>query len=168
MTTTTDTPLQQAAHEARSYLYFSGPEGRDPEHPERDGLRPNVWLPKKGAPDWLSDMCHGAHGDMMPDDQRYAMIVEALDALEEWDDVDEARDSLEAPIYTHELTEWLGSSGYRPCYVDEAREEFGPAPTTEGIVFDLARGWLMEAWEVFDAVHRCLEERAEESEDDDG
>ena len=163
MTTETQTDLQRAAHDALVWFHYTGQAGTG--HDGRE-VRPNIWTTRgENTPEWVRDLCHDAHGDMMPDDVRYGMIPDALSALEEYGDEDEARDSIEAPIYTSKLTDWLGSRADRTSYVDEARQEFEPSDM--GIVGDLMRGWLMEAWEVFDSVQGSLEDRAESEAEDD-
>lgn len=98
--------------------------------------------------DELQNLCHEAHGDMLPDDWRYSFIVEALDAIADEDDEDAARDSLEPDIYTSALTNWLGSHNSRLEYCDEAQADFGPAK-----VFELLQwGQQAERLEVFDTV----------------
>ena len=48
-------------------------------------------LPQKDAPQWFTDLCHYAHGDMLPDDWRYEFIQDALNALENDDDDENER-----------------------------------------------------------------------------
>lgn len=111
---------------------------------------------------WVQDICLEAHGDMSPDDWRYAFIVESLDALSENDDPEDI--NLEADIYVSELAKWLGSHGHRPGYCDEAMEEEGLSFTT---TVDLMQaGQLRETREVFDSIRSSLEARAEATEDD--
>lgn len=52
---------------------------------------------KDGSPAWMTSIVQHAHGGMFPDDWRYALIERAADAIAENDDIDNARDSLEAP-----------------------------------------------------------------------
>jgi len=63
MTTQRDR-VQQLAAEANTYL-------------KRDTAR-DILLPADGAPDWFTDLCRHAHGDMMPDDWRYEFLQDAL------------------------------------------------------------------------------------------
>ena len=121
------------------------------------------WARESNEDDWIQSLCFEAHGDMLPEDWRYRFIVEALDALSEFDDPDEARDSLEASIYNHELTDWLGSHGHRPGYVDEACEEFG---FHGGTIERIQWGMLSEKWEVFDSVLASIEEQLEGDNDE--
>lgn len=133
------------------------------KHFERVKRRPDdeeyIHVQKTGAPEWVNDLCQEAHGDMFPDDLRYSFIVEVLDALADADDLDTARDELEPDVYTHDLTGWLHSRNDRQSYVDDARSEYGNEGTLSD---DLARGQLMEKYEVFDAVRSFLDERADE------
>lgn len=116
------------------------------------------------APEWAEDLAHEAHGDMLPDDWRYRLIVDALHAIEENDDEDEARQQIEASIYNHELVDWLGSHGSRPEYCDEAAEEYG-TPATVGIMDRLSAGQLREREEVFGIVWQYLSDKADELND---
>ena len=119
-----------------------------------------------GAPDWVQPLCHAAHGDMLPDDWRYQAIVEVLDAISEADesaDPSEIRDTIEADIYTSDLTGWLHSRTDRYGYCDEAVEEYG-ADAVSGTIQLLQMGQSREYDEVFWAVWNWLSENTEESE----
>ncbi len=137
------------------------------ERQRYDGIHPTTKFRclKDGSPEWMTEVCHTAHGEMMPDDQRYAMIEEAVDAIAECDDIDDARDSLEADIYTHDLTAWLGSRTDRYSYADDAMEEWGS--DVKGIIQLLQLGQLAEKHEVFDLVVSALESELASREEDD-
>jgi hypothetical protein len=86
---------------------------------------------KSGSPEWMRDLCHAAHGDMMPDDFVYSLIPAIVESianhLEQNDDLEdyemhECADGL-VDVYTHDLTAWLGSRADRYCWIDEAKEE---------------------------------------------
>lgn len=114
------------------------------------------WCLTDGSPDWMKDLCHDAHGDMMPDDHRYSFIVGALTVLAE-DDQD--GDSIEADCYTADLTGWLQSRTDRFAYCDQAVEEgYGFTDT----VTLLALGQLMEKREVFELVKASLEAQVDD------
>jgi hypothetical protein len=118
---------------------------------------------KDDSPQWMTDVCHEAHGDMFPDDWRYSFIEDAVDALAENEDQDEARDSIEAEIYTHKLTSWLASRNDRYEYCDQALEEWG---TDIGGTFPLLQmGQSWEKEEVFSLVLSALEALADEDEE---
>lgn len=106
------------------------------------------------APQWTREMAHKAHGDMLPDDFRYEFIESALTAIADHNDLDDARDSIEADIYTSELTRWLDSRNDRLEYVNDATKEFGHA---ENLDMDLAMGQLLERQEVFSLIVEYLE-----------
>lgn len=75
------------------------------------------------------DICHKAHGDIMPDDYKYAFIVKALEQIANMTDDCEPVDCLyeiEADCYTSDLTAWLNSSNSRVYYLTEALEEYEP------------------------------------------
>lgn len=111
------------------------------------------------APDWMTDMAHEAHGDFMPDDHRYEFIHDALVALADNDDTDEARESIESDCYTSDLLAWLSSNLNRLGYVDQSIQEMGKC---DSLANDLMGGQLVEKLEVFDAVLSFLENKAEE------
>src|SRR6185437_3624197 len=56
---------------------------------------------KDGSPEWMTTVCRKAHDDarLLPDDCRYAFIEQAVDALANHEDTDDARSSLEPDIY---------------------------------------------------------------------
>ncbi len=149
-----DTRLQQLAAEARRNMIQDTRTSNDAK----------FWKVKDGAPDWIGIMCRDCHGTMFPDDWKYAFVVESLDALEDTDDPDEIQ--LEADIYNHELTAWLGSHGHRPGYCDEAAEEFGfEVSNGNGIIDLIGLGQLAEKNEVLGSVRQYLEEMVSEQEE---
>ena len=111
-------------------------------------------------PDWVRDLCHDAHGDMFPDDWRYSFIVEALDALEEGNDTEDAYGSIEPDVYSSEITGWLHSRADRYGYVDEATAE-GFIDEDADTLQRLMMGQLVEKLEVFHSVLASLEARIE-------
>ncbi len=131
----------------------------------------DYWKAKDGAPKWIKDLCQKAHDTggghlMLPDDFRYEFIVNALDALSEHEDENDALDSLEPDIYNSELHKWLSSHLERAGYVDEAVKEMG-GHSDNGIDGDIALGQLHEKREVFFHVKKALEDRLEEIEDEE-
>jgi hypothetical protein len=133
-----------------------------------DGTR--YWRLKSGRDQKVQDLVRDAHridGHLiLPDDYRYEFAKEALDAIAEYEDTDEARDSLEADIYTSDLTKWLGSNVYRPGYVDETMEEMGVRDGSD-IITQMQMGQLHEKEEVFDSVLKSLQEMADEQEEEE-
>jgi hypothetical protein len=124
----------------------------------------DILLPADGAPDWFTDLCHHAHGGMMPDDWRYEFIQDALNAPA--DGADEDRLDLDALYpYTADRLGWLSSNLDRSGYCDEAAEDAG-GPPGEVLAF-VAWGTACELREVFDLVRSGLEEIAEDECDDD-
>ncbi len=121
------------------------------------------WKFKDEAPEWCTDMAHEAHGDMLPDDWKYEFVSDALSALSENEDEDEARDSLEIPVYYHEQHAWLASNLNRTGYVDEARSELGTSDQNTDA--QIAAGMWMEQREVFDLVLSFLQNKVEEEDE---
>lgn len=124
---------------------------------------------RDGSPEWMSNAVMEAHGGILPDDWRYATTAAAAEWIAETLDNDPSADIEDGaefadsavPIYTADLTAWLGSHCSRPGYVDEAAEEFGPA---EDVLAGIGRGMYLEASEVYGATLHALQCRA----DDDG
>lgn len=124
---------------------------------------------RDGAPEWLHDLVHEAHGDMLPDDWRYDAIHSALGAIhdsgadtpDDCDDLEHEFADGEVDAYNGARVAWLGSHLQRGGYCDEAQEELGAS----GGVYDLiGAGQYMEAREVFASVLDSLRERFEELE----
>ena len=113
------------------------------------------WNRNRCAPEWIMELCQTAHGGMLPDDYRYRFIVQALDALEEAEDPDEARDGYEFEHRNYSLALWLGSHGHRFSYCDDWAEERGQPE--EDTYTRLAGGHLQERLEVLDLVRGSLE-----------
>jgi len=127
---------------------------------------------KDGSPAWVTEMVREAHDGFLPDDWRYACISAAVDAIDEaGEDADlsdvaaEFADS-QIDVYTADRLAWLSSSLRRSSYVDEAASE-GLVSAETDTVDRIGIGQYMEAHEVFAAVQRFLETRAEEAEDVD-
>jgi hypothetical protein len=145
--------IQELAKDALSFFY---------RKKRREDDENEIWVYRSDRPDWLQNLVHDAHGNMIPDDWRYSFIVEALNAIEENTDLDEACESLDSDIYTSDLTGWLHSRNDRVGYVTDARDELGRGEG--GLNEDNARGQLMEKYEVLNSVYKFLEELAEERE----
>ena len=116
------------------------------------------WTHNRCAPDWINELCHTAHGDMLPDDYRYKFIVQALNALEEAEDLDEAGHHWEFEPYLARLADWLGSHNHRFSYCDDWAEEMGQPEDTYHL---LAGGHLQERLEVLALVRGSLEQQLE-------
>ena len=123
------------------------------------------WTHGREAPEWIQDLTRAAHGtdahgapSMLGEDYRFAFIVEALDALEESEDTDEARSGYEFEPYHSRLADWLGSHAHRFEYCDEWAEEMGQPQDT---YHRLAGGHLQERLEVLDLVRGSLEAHLE-------
>jgi hypothetical protein len=135
--------VQELAREASTYL-------------RRDTAR-DILLPADDAPAWFTDLCHAAHGSMMPDDWRYEFIQDALAAIE--DGADEDQLDLDALYpYTADRLDWLASHLDRPGYCDEAADDVGGPPGD--ILALVAWGMDRELREVFDLVRTRIEEIA--------
>lgn len=128
---------------------------------------------KDRRPDWVQTLAMEAHGDMMPEDWRYATIGSALAFIAEVDGGEDAIEDgmhewadAEVDVYTGARLKWLASHLSRPGYVDGAAEEFGHDGPVD-IVALIGMGQYAEACEVYALVVSALRERAEEVSDDD-
>lgn len=130
------------------------------EQRTRDNGR-KFWVLKDGKPDWMQELCHEAHGDMMPDDWKYEFVLEAVAALSDADDPDDVQ--LEADIYNSDLLQWLASHLERAGYVDEA-VDYGIDSKDFDIMQCIALGQLREKEEVLSIVRSYLERKADEEE----
>lgn len=105
-----------------------------------------------------------AHGGMLPDDWKYEYIVDALDALVEHEDTDEARDALpESDVYHSDLLRWVSSHLERAGYVDEFTEEMEERME---MFASMQGGQRKEREEVFGLVLSYLEGMEDEDEEE--
>lgn len=118
------------------------------------------WYADK-CPDWVTTLNRAAHGDMLPDDYKYAFIVEALDAIAasgaetRWDieNLDKCEITLEADIYTADLLAWLASRNDRLSYCDDfAREMSDGTSDFADTLARIAGGQYTEKNEVLHSV----------------
>ena len=122
-----------------------------------------------GAPEWMQEAMHDAHGDMMPDDMRYSMIRKIAEAIAELDDDadfdDERGDIVDAvPSCYHDARfAWLASHNSRADYCDEAQAE-GIVAADARLSDRIAAGWYQEADEIYSALVQAIETQAEELE----
>ena len=151
--------IQELAREARAAF---SKETRD------DGSE--YWTHGLEAPEWIDTLTMAAHGTgpggMLPDDSRYAFIVDALDALEEAEDIDVAGQDWEFEPYYGRLVDWLGTyAGHRLEYCDEWAEEYGCPDESSRATFGagqlLQGGQLYERLEVLNLVRASLEAHLE-------
>lgn len=147
-TTPTFATIQDAAATMRGFFHTF-------KRNENDRI---LWRTQDDTPEWVTELCHTAHGDMLPDDWRYEFIVDALDAITETDrddtEADQADEHLNEYVYTSGLTAWLGSRADRYGYCDEAMAERGTEFT--GTIELLQIGIYAEQSEVLYAVKSAL------------
>lgn len=159
--------VQELASEAASWFERARRATGDTETgPREDGEQ--FTRCREGRPEWIAEMVQDVHGEMFPDDWKYACIWAALDAISESSDPDDYRAEFAddyVDVYTRQLMEWLESHSSRIGYCDEAAEEFG-AISDDGIVKRMQLGQYAEAEEVYGLVLRAIEARLEDIEDE--
>lgn len=112
-----------------------------------------------GSPEWMTDAIHAAHGDMMPDDWRYACIRGLCSSIADSSDPEDERGEIvdgEVDVYYVKLTAWLASHGARMGYCDSAIEE-GLCDPTRGVSAILQAGQYAEIDEVWGQLVSALE-----------
>lgn len=119
---------------------------------------------KDSAPDWMTDVCRDAHGRKLPDDFVFEVIVDSLNALVDYDDTQEANDSLEADFGNADLLAWVSSNLSRASYVNDAVQEFGMSESDFDLFKALQMGQLAEKQEIFGEVLDSLTEKLDEIE----
>lgn len=167
MTTNTETTIQRIAREASAQFHTLRDDKGEPVR--REGVE--VMIRDSNADDALQAMCREAHGDMFPDDWRYSFIVEALNMIEENENLDDCADEIYADVYTSDRLAWLASHLERAGYVDEAVNELGIGgePGRRGgfsVLECIAFGQIAERREVFEVVRAWCEAQADEADDE--
>ena len=126
---------------------------------------------KDGAPEWVTELVHRAHGDFLPDDWRYSTIRNAVGWIADESDPDEPGEfaDSEVDVYTGARLAWFGSNLNRAGYVDEALEEFGAREVSDSseLIELIGLGQYFEASEVFRLVVEALRDALEDADDDD-
>ena len=144
------TTIQEAAREAGEFFTTK----------QREGGESYVTL-KDARPDWVYEMVREAHGEMLPDDWRYATIEAALEFIAENDDADGGEFAdLNVDTYNGDRFAWLASHIDRQGYVNEGTDELGHSD--QGISGDIGIGQYVEGREVFESVRQSLEDHASE------
>lgn len=149
----TDTkPIQELATEARGYFTTQTRSNGE-----------SFWsFDHSTTPEWVHDLVHDAHGNMLPDNYKYAMIVSAIEYIrdngDDYDGAHEFADS-EVSVYDADRTEWLSSHTSRAGYCDEA---LGVSDTKSDIIAIIGAGWYLEAQEVYKYVLESLRSQAED------
>ena len=106
-------------------------------------------------PEWLMELVHKAHGDMLPDDYRYKVIQEALedilnnDGLVEDNEVHEFADNVDVYLFA-----WVSSNLARVAYCDEYMAELPSEKQTFCEV--LSGGQYLERQEIYQSVLASL------------
>lgn len=112
---------------------------------------------KDGRPDWVQELVYSAHDGMLPDDFRYEIIHDCLEAIS-----NEEQDCLEPESRNHVLIDWLGSYGYRPDYCNEAMADYLEYNGDLDIMSIIQAGYRLEQSEVMALIESYLNDLTEE------
>lgn len=122
---------------------------------------------RDGSPEWMTDLCHHAHGDMLPDDWRYELIERAVGAIANAeDDTESAYDLFLEEEIDHlysRLLDWVSSHSSRPCRVDDVVDNYG----YDNFFSAVAMAQESELQEIAVLVWEFLQEMIEEMEEDE-
>lgn len=113
---------------------------------------------KDGSAEWMRDLVREAHDSSLPNDMTYSFITEALQALSDNEDLDDAMISLEPDVYNRDLLNWLASSISRAEIVNEAVEEYGLSSKNFDLMQVIGMGQVKEKIEVFGVVLNQLQD----------
>lgn len=125
------------------------------------------WRLSSGSPGWMSDAIMAAHDEELPNDSRYELIRDCLQALSD-DAVESQEEALDAslelsrdlaPISTGELLQWFSEMPRRLEDCDEALNQGRVSELTgHGI---LSEGFRLAAEEVISSLADSLEDASE-------
>lgn len=124
---------------------------------------------REDHPPWVQELCHRAHGDMLPDDWRYQAIMDAVEYISRSagtldDSVNEFADSM-VDVYDVDRVNWLDSNHSRGEYCNEAMRELGVSTDDPSIYAIIGMGQYQELTEVYTLVFEFLEEYVEGRDD---
>jgi hypothetical protein len=106
-------------------------------------------------PQALTDLIFDAHNDMLPDDYKYAFIVDALEYIS--DDTNNVDDpELREEPYNHALLKWLSSNLQRAGYVDDYVNETGYSTSNFDLFNLISCGMMEEQLDVYYSVLTSL------------
>lgn len=120
-----------------------------------------------GSPEWMSDAVMAAHDGELPNDSRYELIRDCLQALSE-DGVESQEEALEAslqlsldlvPTFNGDLLQWFSELPRRLGDCDEALNQERVSQLTAYEV--LSRGFRLAAEEVISSLADSLEDAAD-------
>lgn len=146
----TSTSIQDLAKEAGEFFTTKARE---------DGAE--YFTLKDGAPEWVKDLIHKAHGEFLPDDYRYRWAYGAMEFIadSDGDPMDDAAEfaDLAVDTYTGDRLAWLSSNLQRPGYCDQVVQDYGSMPDPGDIISLIGCGQYVEAEEVYGLVLQALE-----------
>lgn len=120
-----------------------------------------------GSPDWMTEAVREAHDEELPNDSRYQLIRDCLQALSD-DGVESLEEALEAsyelskdlvPVFTGELLQWFSQMPRRLGDCDEALNRERVSELTSYEI--LSQGFRLAAEEVISSLADSLEDAAD-------
>lgn len=123
---------------------------------------------KDGAPEWMTDVIHAAHGSTLPDDTIYefcrdciAAIVDDTDDDADADDCRDAISEIQPEFRTYQLFMWAAQWSE---YIDEVTSNYGAyqIESSSDLVSLLQAAQMCQIEEVGGHLIEALETRADE------
>ena len=112
-----------------------------------------ITVTKDDKPEWVVDVIHAAHGNLLPDDWTYEVVAECAELIAN----DTEENDLEPEIYTSKLLQWFADFPDAVDYADQAKEEYG---NFDSITEQIQAGQLLAMQGIYGAIHAALEEIA--------
>lgn len=110
----------------------------------------------------LQSIVRDIHGDMLPNDWIYSVVVEGLELIQDRDDWEDALSELEPDIYTADLMSWLNFPDFRER-ANEALREIGAESIEDAAMY----AQVQLKHEIISELYSALEDVAEDWEDED-
>ena len=120
-----------------------------------------------GSPDWMSEAIMAAHHGELPNDSRYQLIRDCLQALSD-DGVENLQEALDdsyelardlVPLCTGELLQWFS---FLPCRLGDCDEALNQSRVSELTTYEiLSEGFRLAAEEVISSLADSLEDAAD-------
>ena len=110
-----------------------------------------IWCLSDSAPECVHTLVQDCHGDELPNDWRYNVIVNILFSIKNGDEVD---GSIGVDVYNSELIDWLSLS--RLAFIEECKDE-GLFDVTASITDQIGWGQFYVTEQIISEIKAFLE-----------